>query len=117
MVKKPVEGQIDFKRDMGAYIIVHKWVDSHCEDPVHLMLFKFAENSDGHYIGTTKFAHRLVHRYGIRTFELRTATSKTCSIGFNPDTRTWYGWSHRAIKGFTGSHAKQKAKRFAESVS
>jgi hypothetical protein len=26
---------------------------------------------------------------------------KTCCIGFNPTEQKWYGWSHRAIFGFT----------------
>jgi hypothetical protein len=33
-------------------------------------------------------------RYGVTQFEKG-------SIGFAPKTKTWYGWSHRAIAGFT----------------
>lgn len=30
------------------------------------------------------------------------------SVGFNPKTKTWYGWSHRAIAGFKiGSTVKK----------
>lgn len=24
----------------------------------------------------------------------------SCGLGYNPKTKTWYGWSHRAIAGF-----------------
>lgn len=33
---------------------------------------------------------------------------QTCCIGFNPIEKKWYGWSHRAIFGFTiGSECKK----------
>lgn len=114
---KPVEGQIDFTRNMGAYVIQHKWVDSQCSDPVHLMLMKSAETPNGDYIGDTKTARLLVKKFGIQRFEKSDTKDNVCSIGFNPDTKTWFGWSHRAISSFAGRNAKQRARRFAESVS
>lgn len=114
---KPQKGQIVFVRNMGAYIIIHQWVDSQCEDPPHLILMKFAESPAGDYIGETRRAYHLVRKYGIKRFEKAKPDHNVCSIGFNPDTKTWYGWSHRAIKGFKGASAKRKARRFAESVS
>jgi hypothetical protein len=73
-----------------------------------------AQTPDGHYIGEPQFAEELFLKYGITRFELRVPTSSVCSVGFNPKTKKWYGWSHRAIKGF-GTRAA--AAQFAESVS
>ena len=116
--KKPVEGQIVYTRNMGAYIIQHIWKNSHCLAPEErLILMKEAINPNGDYIGRSKFAYHLVKKYGITKFELRTKTSRVCSIGYNPDTKKWYGWSHRAIAGYKGPNAKRSARRFAESVS
>jgi len=75
---------------------------------------KNAVNHEGHYIGEPEFAKTLVEKYGITRFELRTSKSQVCSIGFNEKTKTWYGWSHRAIRGFK---TRAAAAAFAESVS
>lgn len=114
--KKPVEGQIDFTRNMGPYKIIHKWVDSQIKE-IGLILMKKAVNHDDISIGDTKTAYRLVKKFGIKKFEKRTKDSNVCSIGFNPHRKKWFGWSHRAICGYTGRNAKQRAKRFAKSVS
>ncbi|MDP1712428.1 MAG: hypothetical protein Q8K86_08225 [Candidatus Nanopelagicaceae bacterium] len=37
-----------------------------------------------------------------------------CSIGKSSKDGLWYGWSHRAIKGFK---SKEEAKKFADEVS
>ena len=88
-----------------------------------------AYNIEGHYIGNAQHFRHLHNKYGIRHFERAHPKHDTCSIGFNPETKTWYGWSHRAISGFTiGSKTKNKqartlgeakrmAREFAESVS
>ena len=87
------------------------------------------------YMGDPKWAYRLTNKYGV-TEEIQPASghrkpiekrsveqeakrllladfmrdysfSPTCSIGFNPEEKKWYGWSHRAMYGFTiGSHVK-----------
>lgn len=57
---------------------------------------------DGHYIGNTKFAHRLVAKRGIKP-ELAGPNGcggHVCSIGFCKHDQKWYGWSHRALHGF-----------------
>ena len=61
---------------------------------------------DGHYIGNSKFAHRLVVKRGIAP-ELADSSHNVCSIGFCAKEQRWYGWSHRAIYGF-GIGAKVK---------
>jgi len=40
-------------------------------------------------------------RYGIEQFEFPYPDSGIKHIGFAPTTQKWYGWSHRAIAGFT----------------
>jgi len=77
------------------------------------------------YIGKTKFAYRLVHKYGIISFQsinkkpvpnfskpekalnvlinnlmAEYSFSPTCCLGFSEKEQKWYGWSHRAIFGF-----------------
>jgi hypothetical protein len=78
------------------------------------MEITYALSKQGHYIGDTKTAWRLVNKKGISVFELRKETSNTVSIGYNLHEKKWYGWSHRAIFGFK---RKRDAERFAESVS
>lgn len=72
-----------------------------------------AFTADGHFIGSSRDAHRLMVRMGIQP-ELRTRHSQTCSIGYSRRRRKWYGWSHRAIAGF---RTRTAAARFAQSVS
>ena len=65
-----------------------------------------AYNLKGEYIGDSRWAYRLWHRWGIRP-EKRPG-SKVCSIGYSEKDGKWYGWSHRAIHGFTvGDVAKE----------
>lgn len=74
-----------------------------------------ARSIDGnYYIGDPKFAERLWKRYGIERFELHEPKARVCMIGWSPRYARWYGWSHRAIKGFKTS---QEAAVFAERVS
>lgn len=75
---------------------------------------KEAVTPEGHYIGDPSFAEKLVSKYGISRFELRTPRSKVCSVGFSNKSKLWYGWSHRAIDSF---ETRAAAARFAESVS
>jgi hypothetical protein len=50
----------------------------------------------------------LAKKYGIEAFEHPYADSGVKNIGFAPTTNKWYGWSHRAIFGFTvGDMVKQ----------
>lgn len=60
---------------------------------------KFAYTPEGDYIGTSRWAHRLVVKRGIKP-EKRTPNSNICSIGFCEKEQKWYGWSHRAIFGY-----------------
>ncbi len=79
------------------------------ETPV---IMKSAYNLDGHYIGNSVDAHRLVVQRGIMP-ELRPSADgecygSVCSIGFNEAEQKWYGWSHRAIFGFGIGHKIKK---------
>lgn len=68
----------------------------------------------GAYIGAPATAKLLWKKFGIEQFEKRRPKSSICSIGYSPKKKLWFGWSHRAIAGFK---SKEKAKKFAESVS
>lgn len=61
---------------------------------------KSAYTPSGHYIGTSKVANRLCKKMGIAP-ELADPSDTVCSIGFCKGKKRWYGWSHRAIVGFT----------------
>ena len=61
---------------------------------------KSAYTPSGDYIGNPKDARFLVAKKGISP-ERRTPDSNVCSIGFNEEEQKWYGWSHRAIFGFS----------------
>ena len=65
---------------------------------------KLAYNLNGDYIGDSVEAYRLYDKYGITHTEKRKKDSNHCSIGFSTKEKKWYGWSHRAIFGFSIGH-------------
>ena len=58
-----------------------------------------AYNNCGDYIGSPAQAEQLFKK-GINP-ELINDSYKVCSIGFSKTENKWYGWSHRAISGFS----------------
>ena len=54
---------------------------------------------EGHYIGNSKWAHRLIVRRGIKPEQVD-PSDNVCSIGFCEREQKWFGWSHRAIYGY-----------------
>lgn len=72
------------------------------------LMTKLAYSKQGDWIGSSKQAYRMVHRFGIEQFEKTEEDHCVCSIGYSPADKKWYGWSHRAIYGFTiGSTCKK----------
>jgi len=58
---------------------------------------------DGSYIthvGMEKDTPKMLLKRGIVEHLQGTAPESVVQIGFNPEERKWYGWSHRAIYGF-----------------
>ena len=70
-------------------------------------IMTLAYTPEGWYIGDSKRAYRLCRRWGIKP-EKSKSTDNVCSIGFSEQTQKWYGWSHRAIKGFGIGHITQE---------
>ncbi|MGI9491384.1 MAG: hypothetical protein ACR2QF_03055 [Geminicoccaceae bacterium] len=75
-------------------------------DPIEML---YAYTPSGDWIGDSRWAHRLFHRYGVTKPEVKDChvcegdeppRLHPCSIGFNEAEQKWYGWSHRAIYGF-----------------
>jgi hypothetical protein len=65
----------------GVYLIRHEiWTMEGCP-PTPI---KAAYSREGHYIGQTRWAFRLVKKYGVTQFFLRTSTSSVCSVGYSP---------------------------------
>lgn len=96
----------------GPYVVRHEKIRPSPGGP--LMVMKWAYTPDGKSIGDPKDAAFLHKKYGIEQFEKLRKSSEVCSIGWSPTKQLWYGWSHRAIKGF---RSKGAAKKFAEGVS
>ena len=115
----PYKGKVTKVKDKGVFIVVTQEVTGvksvRRKSPVVTMAFALTPRGD--YIEGYQKARQLVERYGILIFEKRTEESEACSIGYNPYTEMWYGWSSRVIYGFSQPQAKKKAKRFAASVS
>ena len=55
---------------------------------------------DGSYIGTRDYAKRLCDDRGIKP-ERAQANHRVASVGFCAKESKWYGWSHRAMYGFS----------------
>lgn len=135
---KPIEVITDgngWKREIfkkikrGPYVIHHERISDHGLGDDKPLAMRSAWTPGGEYLGDPKTAN-VLWKKGITQFEKSKPDHSVCSIGFNPDTKTWYGWSHRAIFGFrkgskgkkgkgwtASSNPKQAAKRFAQSVS
>lgn len=96
----------EFRR--GPYVIKHEWWKMEGMPDNQRTFMKSAYSvQDGSYIGGTEIAHRLWKKYGIEKF-YRGGCGETTCIGYNPKTKTWYGWSHRAIFGFKKGQRKRR---------
>lgn len=71
-------------------------------------------NADGVYVGDEETANFLAEK-GILP-EPRTPESNVCSIGFSHKDQKWYGWSHRAIHGFSVGDVVEDGDCAAESL-
>ena len=70
-------------------------------------VMRSAYTPDGDYIGTPKWARLLIIKRGIKPEKVN-PDHNVCSIGFCADENKWFGWSHRAMYGFTiGDVAKE----------
>ena len=63
-------------------------------------VMRSAYTPGGDYMGNPKMARFLVVKKGIVP-ELARPDANVCSVGFCEADGRWYGWSHRAIAGFT----------------
>lgn len=87
------------------------------KDEYYLLLNCYSKQDDS-YVGDIATVAKKINKYGITTFYKN-------HIGFSETQKKWYGWSHRAIFGFTigsmikkgdcGYEPKDK-KEFIESV-
>jgi len=93
-----VKETLSERRYKAGYVVrdqVYEGADFGGED----FSYKTAYNFNGDYIGSSRRAHNLCVKRGIKP-ELISPTHNVCSIGFNEEEQKWYGWSHRAIYGF-----------------
>ena len=81
----------------GYEIRTERWTYSPHEQPA---IMRSAYSPQGDYIGDPKLARRLIKK-GIKIFETQPdSLSRQVCIGYAPESKMWYGWSHRAIVGF-----------------
>ena len=87
-------------------------------------------NKQGDYAGAAEDMRKFFDDHGIAP-EMRNEDSSVCCIGWSENEQKYYGWSHRAVRGyakgdksFDGSHiiedkadARRSACAFAEDVS
>ena len=78
------------------------------------VIMRSAYTPAGDYIGNPRDARRLVVERGIAP-EKAEPSHSVCSIGYSKKERKWYGWSHRAIFGFTVGSVVKKGSCVAES--
>lgn len=86
------------RRFKAGYIIRQELWENSVDEPPTLM--RAAYNYQGDYIGSPREAYRLCIKLGIKP-EKAQESHVVCSIGFSAREQKWYGWSHRAIFGFT----------------
>lgn len=69
----------------------------------HRILMKSAYNPAGDYIGNNKDAWYLCKKQRIspEIIPPKRVDHQACQIGFSKKQNKWFGWSHRAIYGFT----------------
>ena len=97
--------------DKYHYIIRTENIHAFSNKPTEM---KVAYNLKGDYIGGEDDAKEICKKRGIKPEVIE--GHKVCSIGFNEEEQKWYGWSHRAIYGFTiGSEVDKKSSAFEAS--
>lgn len=75
------------------------WTKEEMEEcPDHIYYISMVDNG---YLGSEDFYRLLVEERGLILIQKARPTDNTCSIGYSPEENKWYGWSHRAIHGFT----------------
>ena len=92
---------LSIRKYKAGYEVREEKVLTHFEDMPsdHTVTMKSAYTSTGDYIGTSKMAHLLCKKKGIKP-EKTNSNHNVCSIGFCETEQKWFGWSHRAIYGF-----------------
>jgi hypothetical protein len=93
----------------GYWQVKEVWQPIHGDEYTMLSAYTL----DGEYIGRSKDAHRLQRRFGLH-FVTREESKIAFQVAYCPAEGKWYGWSHRAIYGFS---RRRDAERFARSVS
>lgn len=84
----------------GAYEIRDELWAAPCKSDEPVRLLAAYSCYDGGYIGTEKEAILLCKKRGIIPQRAK-GEDCICTIGFSPKERKWFGWSHRAIFGFS----------------
>lgn len=99
---------LSVRRYKAGYEIRTEWIPEEEGGGADGLIMKSAYTTpEGYYIGSSRWAHRLIVKRGIKP-EPRTppcpsangGKGRTCSIGFCEQEQKWYGWSHRALYGF-----------------
>jgi len=90
--------KILFHRHYPGYFFIRMRVGSDLgKDYERVMCFS---DESGVYIGDARIARLLCKKLKLRKIQKSRPSDSIASIGFQPGSKKWYGWSHRAICGF-----------------
>lgn len=92
--------QILDEKDCGDYCIkLKQLLDTESGKPIGEPT-EYYYSKDGGYIGDKKWFDMLYNKYGILP-ERASPEHNVCSIGYSKTLNKHFGWSHRAINGFS----------------
>lgn len=93
---------IKTRKSKYGYITITKKVDDTKYGGDGNLTMKSCYTTNGNfYIGSPDIAKFLCKKKGLIDIQPAKEDHTICSIGFNPFEEKWYGWSHRAIHGFS----------------
>lgn len=85
--------------DRGNYYVQTEALYRDDEVPMKMNV-AYTKCENHFYLGDLKTANYIVEDMGVSEQLQPLAGGRTCSIGFNPETQQWFGWSHRATAAF-----------------
>lgn len=124
-MKEDIKSILSVRRYKAGYHVIEYVVDGSKYGGIDSTMKTAFTNDSLEYIGKSKWAYRLTHKWGLTRLQSGThlRVPKTLkpnekakelllnrflseysfypvNIGFNEEEQKWYGWSHRAIYGF-----------------
>jgi len=125
-MRENIKSILSLRKYKAGYHIIEYVVDGFHYGADDVTMKSAFTNDNLEYIGTSKWAYRLTHKYGLTKLQSATHPHNSrkikkidekakdlllgdflsdysffpVNIGFSEKEQKWYGWSHRAIFGF-----------------